>query len=53
MADRAPLRADLVLEDVPVSQRPIVMIDNEGSTHLTGFSWVDHFGASTLAASGL
>jgi hypothetical protein len=41
----------LILADVPVSQRPIVMIDNEGSTHLTGFSWVDHFGASTLAAS--
>jgi hypothetical protein len=41
----------LVLPDVPVAQRPIVMIDNEGSTHLTGFSWVDHFGASTLAAS--
>ncbi len=40
----------LILPDVPVAQRPIVMIDNEGSTSLTGFSWVDHFGASTSAA---
>jgi len=40
----------LILPDVPMAQRPIVMIDNEGSTSLTGFSWVDHFGASTSAA---
>lgn len=40
----------LVLPDVPVAHRPIVMIDNEGTTRLTGFSWVDHFGASTMAA---
>jgi hypothetical protein len=41
----------LILPDVPMAQRPIVMIDNEGTTSITGFSWVDHFGASTLAAS--
>ena len=41
----------LILPGVPMAQRPIVMIDNEGSTSITGFSWVDHFGSSTLAAS--
>jgi cell division septation protein DedD len=41
----------LILPSVPMAQRPIVMIDNEGTTSVTGFSWVDHFGASTLAAS--
>lgn len=48
-ADGAAL-GRLALPDVPVTQRPIVMIDNEGSTSITGFSWVDHFGASTSAA---
>ena len=41
----------LRLEGIRPELCPIVVIDNEGSVHLTGFSLVDHFGSYTDAAS--
>lgn len=41
----------LRLDGVRDELRPIVVIDNEGSVHLSGFSLVDHFGSYTNAAS--
>ena len=40
----------LKLVGVPPELCPIVVIDNEGSLHLSGFSLVDHFGSFTDAA---